>query len=410
MMKPNQTSQSNSQRTHGSRIVVAALLFAGLAALPARAAKMGAVTGVVEVGRGEPPAWTRLVAGDELSPGDLIRTARNARAEVQLDAGTVRVYGNSLLRLPSGSQAKTTPETETLTLWRGHSIFDVIRNASGRVFEVKTPEVVVSVKGTRFSVNLDGAGARVVVFRGTVGVWKPGADKIVETLVREGFAAVAGAGRPFELELAPEIDPWAQWDRGIRQREMPAAPEPAAGKRDPAVEKARRASTDASAAKVLKHAMRRNPALARAVVERMNDESGRFHQHPSGEPPVITQMEGDSFTTPAALDLEERDQIRRHRRRRGQTETIGTKMEGIQIDAMLNMMEDKDVQQLMEDANMDPAAFIKLTADVHSLVDEMSGSLTANEMEAQIETYLMNRGFDSRTAADVIKVMDSLFK
>lgn len=410
MMKPNQTSQSDSQRTHGSRIVVAALLFAGFAALPAQAAKMGTVTGVVEVGRGEPPAWTRLAAGDELSPGDLIRTARNARAEVHLDAGTVRVYGNSLLRLPSGSHAKATPETETLTLWRGHSIFDVIRKTSGRVFEVKTPEVVVSVKGTRFSVNLDGAGARVAVFRGTVGVWEPGADKIVETLVREGFAAVGGAGRPFELELAPRTDPWAQWDRGIRQREMPAAPEPSAGKRDPAVEKARRASTDASSAKVLKHAMRRNPAVAKAVVERMNDKPGRIHEHPSGDPPVMTQLEGDAFAAPAALDLEEQDQIRRHRRRWGQMESIGTKLEGIQIDAMLDMMDDKDVQQLMEDANMDPAAFIELTADVHSLMDQMASGLTQNEMETQIEAYLIDQGFDSRTAGDMVDVMESLFK
>ena len=57
-------------------------------------------SGTVEVGSGDPPVWSPAHVGDALEPGAAIRTSRGARAEIALGTRTVRLYENSLLRLP----------------------------------------------------------------------------------------------------------------------------------------------------------------------------------------------------------------------------------------------------------------------------------------------------------------------
>jgi len=125
----------------------------------------------------------------------------------------VRLYTNSLLRLPEAAVGGS----ERVRLDRGRSLFDVLHRSTGR-FEVETPEVVVSVKGTRFGVDVRTARAEVAVYRGLVGVRELGATLELETLVREGFAAVGGRDQPFELLLNGAADPWEAFGRG---RDLP---------------------------------------------------------------------------------------------------------------------------------------------------------------------------------------------
>src|SRR5262245_20801014 len=94
---------------HVHRLVVAAL--AALAALALLApdwpgAHLAVSTGSVEVGRGEPPVWKAASTGERLDSGDRVRTGGDGRAEVVIEGATLRVYPNSLLRLPEAAAAR----------------------------------------------------------------------------------------------------------------------------------------------------------------------------------------------------------------------------------------------------------------------------------------------------------------
>jgi hypothetical protein len=173
-------------------------------------ARLSVSTGTVEIGRGEPPVWKQAEAGDTLAAGDRVRTGEDGRAEVIVAGSTLRVYPNSLLRLPD----EATPRE--VGLEKGSSLFDVIHN--GEPFEVRTPEVVVSVKGTRFGVEVEGDEAAVSVFRGLVGVHGDGAGAS-ETLVHAGFSAFGHD--QFELSWHGAEDPWNGWNQG---GELPKPP------------------------------------------------------------------------------------------------------------------------------------------------------------------------------------------
>lgn len=210
------------------------------------------VSGAVELGRGDPPQWRALSVGDALEADDRVRTGADGRVEISMEAGTVRVHENSLLRLP-----KTTGRADRVDLDRGHSLFDVLRRA-GRRFEVHTPTVVVSVKGTRFGVDAQGPSGEVAVYRGMVGVRQAGSAGAIETLVREGFVATGGSGQPIELDLAPDGDPWASWQDFGREISQPnETPGPVDD-----VDQARAVLHRATNADVLERAAERKPEVA----------------------------------------------------------------------------------------------------------------------------------------------------
>ena len=241
-------------RTTGSR----RLLLLGTLLLLAGGASggegvVGALAGDVELGRGEPPRWEPASQGVAMAPGDQLRTGRDGRAEVRWMGATIRLYGDSLLRLPVAAHPATSVELE------GAGLFDVSPRSRG-AFEVQTPDVVVSVKGTRFGVGAMAGPAEVWVYRGSVGV-RPRNVQLREVLVREGFRSVGGALAPAELYLLDHEDPWQDWSRRPMPR-MAQAP-PAArlpGEADPSVRRAVKQ-------RALNLALQRNPRLARRMVE-----------------------------------------------------------------------------------------------------------------------------------------------
>ena len=184
-------------------------------------ARLSVSTGNVEIGRGEPPVWKPASAGEALGAGDRVRTGESGRAEVVIEGSTLRIYPNSLLRLPEASA------TRNVGLEKGSSLFDVLHN--GEPFEVRTPEVVVSVKGTRFGVELDGDSAAVAVYRGLVGVHADSSGE-PETLVHAGFAAFGSDH--FELSWHGGNDPWDTWDRGGDLPQLPHSSRHEAALRD----------------------------------------------------------------------------------------------------------------------------------------------------------------------------------
>jgi hypothetical protein len=170
-----------------------------------------ALSGTVEIASGESPAWRAARVGDPLHAGDRVRTQADGRAEIALRTGTARLYESSLLRLPLEAGDGS---AEVVDLEEGSSLFDVPPREPRRDFEVRTPEAVAMVKGTRFGVALDRAGAAVSVFRGLVGVRGLSGSALREVMVRPGATGVGGAGTPFELRVLGAGDPWPSWSAG----------------------------------------------------------------------------------------------------------------------------------------------------------------------------------------------------
>jgi hypothetical protein len=169
------------------------------------------LTGKVEIGRGTPPVWRLAKRGDALAPGDSVRTAAGARAELALgDQRIVRVYEQSVLRV--GTSVTPTGAVRSVDLDQGQSIFDVMKKTLADEFDVITPEIVVSVKGTRFLVAAVAGTDYTACFRGEVGLAGEGFEAVS---VRPGMLGADG-----ELYLAPFADPWAAWEAGA------SAPEP----------------------------------------------------------------------------------------------------------------------------------------------------------------------------------------
>lgn len=251
----------------GAFLVVASLSLLGADAVRAEAiAKQ--VIGQVEIGQGEPPVWRALEVGAAIAPNDRIRTGADGRVEVEMGAGTLRVHENSLLRLPPPSE-----HADRVDLEKGNSLFDVLRRA-GRRFEVHTPTVVVSVKGTRFGVDASSEVGAVHVFHGVVGVREAGVADAIETLVREGFLATGGAGSPIELDVAPTGDPWASWQDFRREvGERRAAPT-----RLNEIDQARSVLHRTTSEAVIRRAAERRPEVAERLQQLEREQKKRAAQ------------------------------------------------------------------------------------------------------------------------------------
>jgi hypothetical protein len=185
-----------------SLVFAVALLFAANALADA---SLVSVAGAVEIGSGEPIAWRSARAGDGVAAGESIRTGAGARAEIRLgDQRIARLYERSLLRI--GAETTAQGSVRSVSLDEGASLFDLVRRAIVDEFEVRTPEIIVSVKGTRFLVEASAAADLASVFRGEVALH---ADEFADVSVRPGFTGRAG-----ELEATPFADPWDAWETG----------------------------------------------------------------------------------------------------------------------------------------------------------------------------------------------------
>ena len=241
-------------------LLLAALVWTAAGASALELAKVASVTGSAERGRGEPPQWSPLRSGEALHAGDVVRTGSDGRVELAWQGSTVRLYGDSVLRLPAPEGA-----VDKLDMRKGAGLFDVQRKP-GRRYEVRTPEIVVSVKGTRFAVDLSGKGPGVAVYRGAVGVRSLVLQEVHEVMVREGFRALGTDGGPMELFLLREDDPWGAWS-------APSATGPRVALRDQgfshgrAVDRVREAARTTYRGEVLRRATQADPALAKRLAK-----------------------------------------------------------------------------------------------------------------------------------------------
>jgi hypothetical protein len=113
-----------------------------------------------------PTGLTLLNVGAPIGENDQVRTAKGSRAVLKLrDGSLVEVAERSDLRLNERWSGKT------VALERGSVMVEAAKQRRGRL-EIATPDCLVSVKGTIFSVSRGLKGSRVSVVEGVVKVDK----------------------------------------------------------------------------------------------------------------------------------------------------------------------------------------------------------------------------------------------
>lgn len=109
---------------------------------------------------------TLLTVGSAIAENDQVRTAKGSRAVLKLrDGSLVEVAERSDLRVNERWSGKT------IALERGSVMVEAAKQRRGRL-EISTPDCMVSVKGTIFSVSRGLKGSRVSVVEGEVKVDK----------------------------------------------------------------------------------------------------------------------------------------------------------------------------------------------------------------------------------------------
>lgn len=328
-----------------SLCLIAALVMLSSPAL-ADGPQITALSGDVEIGRGEPPVWRNATEGDALAAGDSIRVGSAARAELDLGKGTIRLYENSLLRLPADAFGST--ETTAVELGQGGSLFDIDKSKNHEGFEVRTPEAVVMVKGTRFSVSVAGTDAAVSVFRGLVGVRGLTDTLQNEVLVRQGFTAIGGAGS-FNLKFDRSPDPWRSWNKE-QLKDLPI-PQAVKDKLQPpaaiAVDEARAEALSSMKPEVLKTAMERNPEFKRAVAERMREmaKEGKLAEKLEDQEDAMSSMSPEMLEMLEMKGMDPSDPKVRHE--------IAKRIQHRMADKMVTGSPDEEVREQMQDLFMD---------------------------------------------------------
>ena len=115
-----------------------------------------------------------LAVGQEIKPGDKVRTAKDAGAVVKLPDGT-------LIEMRERSEFSVTdsPQGTTIHLDRGNIIVQAAKQTQLRHLYVQTDDCLVSVIGTVFSVNNGTKGSRVSVVEGEVHVEHGGKQDVL---------------------------------------------------------------------------------------------------------------------------------------------------------------------------------------------------------------------------------------
>jgi hypothetical protein len=229
-----------------------------------------------------------------------------------------------MLQLPPA-----TAEGDRVELEQGRSLFDVLRRG-GRRFEVHTPTVVVSVKGTRFGVDAGVDVGEVTVYRGTVGVREVGAADMMETLVREGFLATGGVCIPVEFDVSVAADPWQNWqqfDRAQRQRRR--APE-----RLGEMDRAKASLHRATAADVTVKAAERRPEIAARLKQLQEKRREQDRKNPENADDATSDTTGPMPASPDFADETSARSRRQILKQRLGNEARTMRVEGIRTQAL----------------------------------------------------------------------------
>ncbi|HEU4768825.1 MAG TPA: FecR domain-containing protein [Pyrinomonadaceae bacterium] len=165
------------------RWAIAAALVIGLALLAIPFAQrfwpFGNIDATVQAAEGQvfqiaDTQTAAVAAGAKLQNGEKVRTAKDARAVVRLEDG-------SLIEMRERSELYLTKNGSgtTIHLNRGSVFVEAAKQRTGKLF-VESGDSLVSVTGTVFSVNNGTKGSRVSVVEGEVSLNHAGSDRVLK--------------------------------------------------------------------------------------------------------------------------------------------------------------------------------------------------------------------------------------
>ena len=125
--------------------------------------------------------WSTATQGQQLKPGDSIRTSEGAAVEMSYESGAVAsLEGGSEMSVKSSKADYDNDDYETeLEVVMGKVLVNVGKVGSESLsFKVNTPVAVAAVRGTEFVVDVTGReDADIAAFSGTVQVTKAGSGE-----------------------------------------------------------------------------------------------------------------------------------------------------------------------------------------------------------------------------------------
>ncbi len=186
---------------NASILIVLFCLMAQSLFIVSRLASAKAVSGRVELRRGGQGAFSPVTLGETVKTGDELQTGSDGRAEFAWADGTRWKLEPSthlsITRAASNSWRKT--EQTQFKLDAGKVFVRVVKTlAPGSSFQIETPSAVAAVRGTVWSIEVNGGQTRVGVYKGFVEVSGAGGAQTV----RPGKEAVTGNGGSVALESA----------------------------------------------------------------------------------------------------------------------------------------------------------------------------------------------------------------
>ena len=183
-------------------IVVFALLAQSLF-LVQRLAQTSDVQGVAEVQRGGKGDFARLVAGQTVAVGDVVRTGSNGNVEfLWADKTRWKLMPNSQLTVANATHNSARGnENSRFQLDEGKLFVRIVKPfRKGSSFEVQTPRAVAKATGTVFSVEAMPSGATCIeTYAGQVQIESDGH----QATVTAGTAGTAGTTGPDSIEMTP---------------------------------------------------------------------------------------------------------------------------------------------------------------------------------------------------------------
>src|SRR5689334_12240764 len=195
--------------TNGMRYVLTMAV-----ALVASSAAFAGDDGVWSISKSSGEVWVTTSGAEQVSlrqeaplkPGDVIRTGRNGRVLLVRGEETILISPNSVIGLPT---EKKDGMSTTIQQQAGSILLEVEKR-NVKHFEVETPYLAAVVKGTQFSVTVNGKSTRVEVRRGQVEVSDFKSGQIAQVMPGQAATTFAHGKKGLSLSGSGPFNPIEQ--------------------------------------------------------------------------------------------------------------------------------------------------------------------------------------------------------
>lgn len=159
-------------------------------------------------------SWKPAGEGFVLGPGDMVKTGSGSRMEISHYSGTIRLYENTVLTVPSILSRGGKRDLHKVILEDGTGLFRLDSERLKGEFKVRTRHIVAGVKGTTFAVKTDEQSSKVAVYEGRVQVHEAGKPDRDGMEIEKGISIEAVNGKGLgQVEKFKPRDDWTGWKK-----------------------------------------------------------------------------------------------------------------------------------------------------------------------------------------------------